>query len=220
LEAAKLEGKQEKRTWKLVEEQESRLAAIDASTGPPPKEVSLSELSVRSMTKVELGLCYCWLKKDEEEGCEKWWSKGSQSIQASFENGEIEGELTGLFYEGVEYPLAFCICKAKPKNVNSIDVVAVRRIWRRKGLGTAFAGHFMSLACEKGDEYYDLDALPGSMHFWKRAGFEFNKEAPPDPGHCDTPMRIKLTRDLTLKQLRRDSCSEVRVASRPNVKDS
>ena len=122
------------------------------------------------MTKEELGLCYCWLKKDEEEGCEKWFSKCGQAIQACFEDGEKEGALTGLFVRGVPYPVGFAVCKSKPKSIFAIDVMAIRRIWRRRGLGVAMARHFMALAKAAGETSYELDALPGSVQFWKSQG--------------------------------------------------
>ena len=104
-------------------------------------------LKLRSMTEEELGLCYCWLKKDEEEpGGIKWWSKVRVGLQASFEDGGENGALTGLFWPGVAYPVAFCVCKPPPNTPHQIDVLGVRRIFHRHGLASAIARHFMCCA--------------------------------------------------------------------------
>ena len=178
------------------------MAQIDADAGASRvlqdgargSSIEPKDLIVRAMSKEELGLCYCWLKKDEEIGCEKWFTTCGPAIQACFEDAEKEGALTGLFVTDVRYPVAFAVCKSKPKSVYSIDIMAVRKMWRRRGLGYAIARHFMEQAHVAGEKHYEVDALPGSVEFWKSQGFAFVPGHKRDRKHSDRPMRVDLPR--------------------------
>ena len=77
---------------------QQRLQRIDTDDGVPTS-TSAENLSVRTMTEDELGLCFCWLKLDEEDGGVRWWTKAHR-IMASFEEPENDGALLGLFVEG------------------------------------------------------------------------------------------------------------------------
>ena len=97
--------------------------------------------------------------------------------------------------------MAFAVNKCKPKQLE-IDVIAVRKMWRRRGLGVAFAKHFMALALESGNETYELEALPGSVDFWKTMGFTFKKGIKKDYSKTCRWMEAKLTDIPGLAQLR------------------
>ena len=153
-----------------------------------------SDVRVRAVTPAELGMAYAWMRRDQRRYADavKFWDTAASSIQAAFEDtrilnpglpkeaGETSSETSsssrvlGAFCEALgPAPVAFAVLKSDGLVV---DAMGVRQGLRRLGFGRALALELVRRAKRAAAELagppeYVIDALPGSVPFWRAIGF-------------------------------------------------
>jgi GNAT superfamily N-acetyltransferase len=153
-----------------------------------------SDVRVRAMTPAELGMAYAWMRRDQRRyaNAVKFWDTAASSIQAAFEetlspeSGETSvssssssetsssSRVLGAFCAATgPAPVAFAVLKSDGLVV---DAMGVRQGLRRLGFGRALALELVrrarrAAAERAGPPEYVIDALPGSVPFWRAIGF-------------------------------------------------
>ena len=142
-----------------------------------------SDVRVRAMTPAELGMAYAWMRRDQRRyaNAVKFWDTAASSIQAAFEektarktSSETSSSprVLGAFCAATgPAPVAFA-CSGDGLVV---DAMGVRQGLRRLGFGRALALELVRRARRgggcAGPPEYVIDALPGSVPFWRAIGF-------------------------------------------------
>ena len=145
-----------------------------------PDRVTTRMLTIREMDKTEMSMAFAWMWQDEEDypdNPNKWWTRAAKGLMVGWEDGE--GRLTGAFLEGIAFPVAFAITKTGGEHLNlMIDAVGVRRCFRGLGIGAAYVQHYFDAAWKVAEDpdkmldWYEIEAVPNAVGFWKRMGFE------------------------------------------------
>lgn len=144
------------------------------------------DVRVRAVTPAELGMAYAWMRRDQRRytNAVKFWDTAASSIQAAFEektarktSSETSSSprVLGAFCAALgPAPVAFAVLKSDGLVV---DAMGVRQGLRRLGFGRALALELVrrarGAAAElAGPPEYVIDALPGSVPFWRALGFQ------------------------------------------------